>query len=166
MLAAIAVEHEEVIDKFGGHAMAAGLSIEPEQLERFEALFDETTARLGADVLNQVRVLYTDGPLHEDDLTVENAKLLREHGPWGQGFPEPLFDDTFEVLERGTVGKGFLRYKLRKPGCKKVIAGICFDPPGGESSPDPKNEIHAVYRLAVNDYAGRQTAQLILEHIL
>ena len=165
LLAAIDVAHADVIEKFGGHAMAAGLSIRPERLGRFRELFERFAGELGANVLSETRVIDTDGPLDEDDLTLDNARLLQVHGPWGQGFPEPLFDDTFEVLERVPVGSGFLRYRLRRRGGRKVVTGICFDPPREEMTPGDRPEIHAAYRLAVNDYGGRLSVQLILEHI-
>ncbi len=166
VLAAIDVAHPEVIDRFGGHAMAAGLSLRPDRLETFQGLFGEYVGRFGGDTLSRTRVVYSDGPLEEADISVENARLLQEHGPWGQGFPEPLFDDTFEVLERRTVGSGFIRYRLRRPGGRKVITGICFNPPDSETMPDPPSGIHAVYRLSLNDYNGKQSAQLIIEYVI
>jgi len=166
VLAAIDLDHAGVIGRFGGHAMAAGLSIKPDNLDLFRELFAEYVARLGADALQAARLVHTDGALPESGINADNARLLREHGPWGQGFPEPLFDDTFEVLERKTVGRGFIRYKLRLPGGGKIIPGICFNPPERESAPEPRRQIHAVYRLALNDYAGTQSAQLIIEHVL
>jgi len=165
VLAAIDREQPGVIDRFGGHAMAAGLSIQPGQLERFTTLFDEHVARWGGDILDSGRVVYTDGSLDEVDINVDNAALLQAHGPWGQGFPEPLFDDTFDVLERRTVGDGFIRYKLRAPGGSRVTPAICFRPPEQEAGADPPRQIHAVFRLSLNDYAGTRTAQLIIEHI-
>jgi single-stranded-DNA-specific exonuclease len=165
-LADLAVENEGLIEKFGGHAMAAGLSVGPENRERFGALFDEYVGRVGGEALMETRVVYTDGSLAEDEISVENAKLLLEHGPWGQGFPEPVFDDTFEVLERKGVNGGGIRYRLRKPGGTKVFIGICFNPPDEEKTSDPRSEIHAVYRLTLNDYGGKQSAQLILEYVL
>lgn len=166
VLAAIDVAHEDVIERFGGHAMAAGLSIRPAQLEQFQRLFDEYVGRFGGDALSRARVVYSDGPLGEDEINVENARLLQEHGPWGQGFPEPLFDDTFEVLERRTVGNGSIRYKLCLPGGRKVFTGICFNPPAEEAAGDPRREIHAVYRLSLNDYGGKQSAQLVIDYVI
>lgn len=166
VLAAIDVEHGGVIERFGGHAMAAGLSIRPGKLEQFQALFGEYVARFGGDALSRTRVVYSDGSLGEDDINVDNARLLQEHGPWGQGFPEPLFDDTFEVLERRTVGNGCIRYRLRLPGGRRVFTGICFKPPAHETEAEPGPEIHAVYRLSLNDYNGRQSAQLIIEYVI
>lgn len=166
VLAAIDVAHEGVMERFGGHAMAAGLSIRPDRLEQFKSLFSEYVSRFAGEALKRTRVVYSDGPLSEDEINLDNARLLRAHGPWGQDFPEPLFDDTFEVLERRPVGSGFIRYRLRLPGGRKVFTGICFKPPDAESASDPRGEIHAVYRLSLNDYAGKQSAQLIIEHIL
>ncbi|MFZ0487582.1 MAG: single-stranded-DNA-specific exonuclease RecJ [Arenicellales bacterium] len=165
VLAAIAVENGDLIDRFGGHAMAAGLSIRPEHLDAFKRAFDQAVGRMGGDALSRTRVVYSDGALDEGDLSLDSAKLLQQHGPWGEGFPEPLFDDTFEVLERATVGRGFVRYKLRKPGGDRVVTGICFNPPAEETAGDPRREIHAAYRLGLNDYGGRLSVQLILEHI-
>jgi single-stranded-DNA-specific exonuclease len=166
VLAAIDVEHSGVMARFGGHAMAAGLSLHPENLERFRTLFNDYVGRLGGEALQQTRVVYTDGALEEDDISVENARLLQEHGPWGQGFPEPLFDDTFEVLERRTVGSGFIRYRLRRPDGRKVFTGICFNPPDTETAANPPAQIHAVYRLSLNVYNGTESAQLIVEYVI
>ncbi len=166
VLATIDVEHQDLIERFGGHAMAAGLSVRPGKLAQFQALFSEYVARFGGDALSRSRVVYSDGSLGEDDINVDNARLLQEQGPWGQGFPEPLFDDTFEVLERRTVGNGCIRYRLRLSGGRRVFTGICFRPPGHETAPDPAPGIHAVYRLSLNDYNGRQSAQLIIEHVI
>jgi len=166
VLAAIDVENEDVIERFGGHAMAAGLTIRPDQLETFQHLFGEYVRRFADGELDRTRVVYSDGPLAEGDITVDNARLLLEHGPWGQGFPEPLFDDRFEVLERRTVGSGFIRYRLRQPGGRKIFTGICFKPPESEAARDPAAEIHAAYRLSLNDYNGKQSAQLVIEHVL
>ncbi|HSH42857.1 MAG TPA: single-stranded-DNA-specific exonuclease RecJ [Arenicellales bacterium] len=165
VLAAMDVEHEGLIERFGGHAMAAGLSIRPDRFERFQGLFGEYVGRFAGEALDGPHVVYSDGPLAEDEIDVDNARLLQEHGPWGQGFPEPLFDDTFEVLERRIVGSGFVRYRLRLPDGRKVFTGICFKPPETETAASPPDRIHAAYRLSLNDYNGTLSAQLIVEYV-
>jgi single-stranded-DNA-specific exonuclease len=162
VLDAIAARHPGLLTRFGGHAMAAGLSLPRTHFDRFREAFEQEVSRLVCEDDLQGRVL-TDGELSDDDLTLNLAELLRHGGPWGQGFPEPMFDGIFEVLGRNVVGERHLKLQLRQPGCKRVEAiGFHYAPDG--AAPD-WTRIHAAYRLDVNEYRGNRALQLVLEHV-
>lgn len=161
-LDAIAARHPGLITKFGGHAMAAGLSIRLADYPAFSTAFDAEVRRLlGAEALTGV--LLSDGELAADEICLENALLLREAGPWGQGFPEPLFDGVFEVLERRIVGERHLKLKLGQAGGKPLDA-IAFNDTGA-LLPEDANRARIAYRLDVNDYRGLLSAQLVVEYM-
>ncbi len=160
-LEACAARHPELLQKFGGHAMAAGLSLRRADFAAFSAAFDAEVCRhLDEDDLHGR--LWTDGELAADDLALDFAETLRHAGPWGQGFPEPLFDGRFEVVGTRVVGEKHLKLTLRHPQGKLVDA-IAFNQartaaPAGQS-------LHAAYRLAVNEYQGSRRVQLIVEQL-
>jgi len=160
-LDAVAAHHPGLLNKFGGHAMAAGLSLPRAHFETFRTAFAEEVARhLGADDLTG-KVL-TDGELLAEDMTMELAQSLRAGGPWGQGFPEPLFDGHFEVLGSRVVGEKHLRLTLRQPQGRSIEA-IAFNraalqPPAG-------SRVETAYRLDINCYQGNQTLQLVIEYL-
>lgn len=162
-LDAVASRHPGLLVRFGGHAMAAGLSLAPERLEEFRLAFtEEAHARLSEESL-QGKIL-SDGELGAADLTLELAALLRAAGPWGQGFPEPVFDGCFEVVGTRVVGERHLRLALRYPGAEKVIEAIAFHQASNGTQPDWRRA-HAAYRLDVNEYRGHRSLQLLIEHI-
>jgi single-stranded-DNA-specific exonuclease len=161
-LDAVAARHPGLLNKFGGHAMAAGLSLPRANFETFRAAFAEEVARhLSADDLTG-KVL-TDGELLAEDLTMELAQSLRAAGPWGQGFPEPLFDGHFEVLGSRVVGEKHLRLTLRQPQGRNIEA-IAFN----RAAPQPSvgTRVEAAYRLDINSYQGNQTLQLVIEYLV
>ena len=150
------------IIKFGGHAMAAGLTLRTDALSRFEETLQEVINDM-ADAAVFDRSLESDGPVPDSNLHLESAELLRRAGPWGQGFSEPLFDDTFEVVDWRIVGEKHLKLRLRTPGSKRMIDAIAFNhtdedlPEGGR--------VHVAYRMDVNEYNGNRKLQLIIHHI-
>jgi single-stranded-DNA-specific exonuclease len=161
-LDAVAARHPGLLNKFGGHAMAAGLSLPRAHLETFRTAFAEEVARhLSADDLTG-KVL-TDGELLAEDLTMELAQSLRAAGPWGQGFPEPLFDGRFEVLGSRVVGEKHLRLTLRQPQGRSIEA-IAFN----RAAPQPPagSRVEIAYRLDINSYQGNQTLQLVIEYLV
>jgi len=107
----------------------------------------------------------TDGALAAADLGLELAEVLRAGGPWGQGFPEPLFDGEFELVERRVVKERHLRLELAAPGGGAPLAAIAFGIADTERDPRGARRVRAVYRLDVNEYRGRRSAQLVIEHI-
>ena len=144
-----------MIVKFGGHAMAAGLTIARDDLPRFEASF-EKAVRAMLDPALLTRTIETDGPLDEAEITVANVLAL-EAQVWGQGFAPPLFADTFAVDSQRIVKEKHLKLTLRKGG--RVFDAIWFN--SVEALPD---QAHLVYRIGSNSYNGSTKVQLIVEH--
>ena len=162
-LEAVDTRHPGLIAKFGGHAMAAGLSLAENHFQRFAEAFDAEVRRwLKADDL--AGVLYTDGELKPEYLSLESAELLRNAGPWGQAFPEPCFDGVFQVLERRVVGNGHLKFVLEAAGNAARVEAIAFHPVGQQLPPDCP-QVRMVYRPEVNEFRGERRLQLLVEHI-
>lgn len=161
-LDAIAAKYPGLLSKFGGHAMAAGLTLESDALDNFAAAFDEEVRRqLGADGLTAS--ITTDGPLEPEEFTLDLAEELAYAAPWGQQFPEPMFDGRFDVLDKRVVGETHVRLQLRPQYGSSSIAAIAF---GAVDEPWARCDapIHAAFRLSVNDYRGTRSVQLIIEH--
>ena len=161
-LAAVATEHPGLIGHFGGHAMAAGLSLAVERFESFGQAFDaEIRRRLTADDL-QGRLL-SDGELEPADFSLDTAKLLREAGPWGQGFPEPLFDGVFEVVSHQVMRDGkTLKLWLRLPATPLTLEAVAFRR-AADFVPGTA-QVRIAYRLDVNEWRGERL-QLLVEHL-
>lgn len=159
-LEACAARHPELLQKFGGHAMAAGLSLRRADFTAFSAVFDAEVCR-HLDEADLHGRLWTDGELAADELALDFAETLRHSGPWGQGFPEPLFDGRFQVVSTRVVGKKHLKLTLRHPQGKLVDA-IAFNQANTAAA---GQSLHAAYRLAVNEYQGNRSVQLIVEQL-
>jgi single-stranded-DNA-specific exonuclease len=160
-LDAIASRHPELLSHFGGHAMAAGLALAEAHLPAFEAAFIAEVSRV-LSVEDLQDVIYTDGTLSEEELSLATAKLLREAGPWGQGFPAPQFEGSFALLEQRVVGERHLKMVLRPAGGSRRLEAIAFNS-GVHTTPG--GQVRLVYRLDVNEYRGVENAQLVVEHI-
>ena len=150
-----------LIERFGGHAMAAGLTLRTAALADFRAAFREAVReQLGeAPVVRQIR---SDGELPARLMNLETAEVLRLGGPWGKGFPEPLFDGEFEVVQARLVGERHLKLRL-KPERGPFLDAIGFGL--GERLPQARGCVRLAYRLDVNEYRGERAPQLILEHL-
>jgi len=159
VLAAMDAAHPNLIDKFGGHAMAAGLSLPLARLESFTNAFQHTVTT-HADPAILHAELTTDGALNADDFTSHHARLLRDAGPWGQGFPEPSFDGEFEILDTRIVGTNHLKLRLRPAAGGPILNAIHFG--GAEQAISPRE--HLVYRLEPDDYRGGDAIQLLIEY--
>ena len=160
-LDAVAARHPELIAKFGGHAMAAGLSLPEAHYPAFASAFDEVVSlQLCRDDLNGV--IYSDGELTEQELSLETAQLLRDASPWGQGFPAPVFEGDFNVVSHRVVGQRHLKMTLSPERGNCQIDGIAFNT---EVIPRGSQRVHMAYRLDVNEYRGIVTPQLIVEHM-
>ncbi len=157
-LARVDALHPGLIDRFGGHAMAAGLSLQQSRLPEFEAAFEACAAEL-IDPDSLQDVLHSDGELPADAFGIGNARALRDAGPWGQGFPEPLFDGEFEVLSWRPVGTHHLKLELGVEDLR--LQAIEF---GGWNGEPPDKRIRVAYRLAPDDYRGGDAIQLIVVH--
>lgn len=162
-LDAVAAHHPDLLSKFGGHAMAAGLSLEAAQLERFRLAFDEEVRRCLSEEDLQKMIL-SDGQLGGDELSLPVAEALRAGGPWGQGFPEPLFDGVFDVVKRRIVGEHHLKLVLRPIGSEHTLDGIAFNTVDNDWPLDV-SQVELAYRLDVNEYNGTRRAQLLIEHL-
>ncbi len=160
-LDAVAAHHPELITRFGGHAMAAGLTLDEAHYPDFAAAFDAEAARLlSAEDLNHT--IHSDGELQGDEFSLETAQALREAGPWGQGFPAPVFDGRFRLISQRVVGERHLKLVLQPIDGEGQIDAIAFNT--GEL-PGSCPEVRAAYQLDVNEYRGMLTAQLVVEHI-
>ena len=162
-LDAIAREHPDLIIKFGGHAMAAGLSIKQDGFTAFSDCFDKIVRKqLDADDLEAE--IHTDGTLESHDFNLQTAQMLRDAGPWGQSFPEPSFDGRFQLIQQRLVGQKHLKMVLKIPDSEFYLDGIAFniDP---QLWPDPAvNRIRAVYKLDINEFRGQQSLQLLVDY--
>lgn len=155
-----------LINKFGGHAMAAGLSIKQCDFERFQTLFNDVASQwLKEEDLQSI--ILSDGELSTDYLTLEFAEILRDAGPWGQNFPEPLFDDTFTLIQQRIVGEKHLKVVVQKDslGGKQVFDGIAFNVDVKAWPNSQADKVHLAYRLDVNEFRGKRTVQLMIENI-
>lgn len=161
-LALIDVQHPGLIKKFGGHAMAAGLTLERDKLQQFEKLFDAVVSQqLTEDHLRHC--LLSDGELSPEEICLEVAVMLREAGPWGQAFPEPLFDDRFKIVEQRLVGDKHLKLRLTKDN--KIFEAIAFFVDTNQWPNHRCQQVRAAFRLDVNEYKGRSSVQLIVEYL-
>ena len=155
----IATGHPGLLLKFGGHAMAAGLSIKRVHLKRFGAIFDKVVReQVTSEMLDPVIV--SDGELKETELSLETAQQLVAGGPWGSQFPEPIFDGQFRVVSQRVVGGEHLKLVLKQSG--RVIDAIAFRQ---APLPDAVEAVEIAYKLAVNDYGQIDTPQLIVEYV-
>jgi len=160
-LDAVATRHPALIRRFGGHAMAAGLTLAEHDFATFAAAFDTEVARhLDADDLHGV--LHSDGVLENSEFSLATAQVLRDAGPWGQGFPEPLFDGEFAILEQRVVGERHLKLVLEAGSGDRRLDAIAFD-----TDPVPAGCRYArlAFRLDVNEFRGRISPQLRVEYL-
>ena len=161
VLDAIATRHPGMLSRFGGHAMAAGLTLDEDRHLAFAEAFTAEVSRTLSDEDLQ-GVIPTDGQLLDEEFSLATAKMLRDAGPWGQGFPAPRFDGMFTVLEQRVVGERHLKMILKPSGINRRLDGIAFNT---GHSPATVGETRLVYRLDVNEYRGVESAQLIIEHM-
>ncbi|WP_116644420.1 single-stranded-DNA-specific exonuclease RecJ [Salinivibrio sp. HTSP] len=153
-----------LIKKFGGHAMAAGLTIDEAQFDAFAKQFDaQVREQVSEDDLKGV--LLSDGPLQSHELGLETAETIQAGGPWGQGFPEPQFDGIFKVLQQKLVGGKHLKLMVEPEGGGTMIDAIAFNV-DLRRWPDPSTKtLRLVYRLDINEFRGNRSAQLIISHL-
>jgi single-stranded-DNA-specific exonuclease len=159
-LAAIDARHPGLIERFGGHAMAAGLSLRIESLEEFRIAFAAYAEATLAPELLRAELL-SDGPLAAHEFDRSTAEALRMAGPWGQGFAEPLFDNIFVVREWRVVREKHLKFVLTHEDSITPISAIHF---GGWNGEPPPDRIHAAYQLELDDFRGRDGVQLLVRH--
>lgn len=163
-LDAVAAKHPGLISKFGGHAMAAGLSLPQENYGAFAAAFDaEVRRQLSEDDLTGR--LLSDGQLGVEEFHLELAKALRHAGPWGQHFPEPLFHGVFQIVQQRVVGEKHLKLVLKTECGGQTLDGIAFNV-DRDTWPNPNMRwVELAYKLDVNEYQGRESVQLMVAHL-
>jgi len=162
-LALVDSRHPQLVEKFGGHAMAAGLSMPLNNLEKFQRAFEKAVA----DLLNGKMiedVIETDGELKQEDMTIETAHELALAGPFGQGFPEPAFDGEFIVLNHRIVGENHLKLTLQACDQQAPIPAIAFRIDVEEWLSQPAQKIRAVYKPDINDYYNVPELQLMIQY--
>lgn len=163
-LAAVAAREPGLIERFGGHAMAAGLSLEAERLGDFERAFQAEAERSIPPELLAATVT-SDGELGAEHLNLATAEALERGGPWGPAFPDPLFDGRFLLLRQRRVGDRHLKMTLRPPDSRLRLDAIAFNVDEAVRPPPDAAEVRIAYRLEVNEYLGESGLQLVVEHI-
>ena len=158
----IAVAEPELVARFGGHAMAAGLTLEESKLDRFRAAFQREIGHF-SDALSRPDVIWSDGALAPADLNLDLAETLNSASPWGQGFPEPVFDDKLEIVSLRLLKDRHLKLSLRHPDGSPPIDAIAFNQP--ELPGDGHGPVRFCYRLDVNEFRQQRQAQLVVEHM-
>ncbi|MCK4609504.1 MAG: single-stranded-DNA-specific exonuclease RecJ [Gammaproteobacteria bacterium] len=164
VLDTIAAQNPDLISKFGGHAMAAGLTI---NLNGYQDFCDAFTKEVGKylDQDDLAGRIYIDGELTAAELTLESAAMLRNAGPWGQGFPEPMFSGRFNIKDQRLVANKHLKLTLALDGSNQLIDAIAFNVDLDSWPNERCDNLNAVYRLDVNEYRGIKRLQLIVEHL-
>ncbi len=164
-LDAVATQNPGLITKFGGHAMAAGLSLEENKLPEFEQAFATQVAKSLSEDDLQAK-LVTDGSLQADQLSMRTAELLRDSGPWGQLFPEPCFEGDFVIMQQRIVGEKHLKLVLAPHGQSQLaIDAIWFNIDTAVWPNHNAGVVRCVYRLDINEFRGQENLQLLVQHI-
>ena len=159
----IATLHPELILTFGGHAMAAGLTIKESQYSNFSNIFNKYANQyISSDRLEDEYL--TDGELSDEDFTVPLAQAILDAGRWGQSFPEPTFAGQFKILDKRVVGENHLKLKLQSRDNSATLDAIAFNMTDTNWPPETQ-QIVSTYRLGINDFQGNSQVQLFLEHI-
>ncbi|EBG8059135.1 single-stranded-DNA-specific exonuclease RecJ [Salmonella enterica subsp. enterica] len=156
--------YPDLMIKFGGHAMAAGLSLEEHKFEQFQQRFGELVAEWLDPALLQGEVI-SDGPLSAAEMSMEVAQLLRDAGPWGQMFPEPLFDGRFRLLQQRLVGERHLKVMVEPVGGGPLLDGIAFNIDTTCWPDNGVREVELAYKLDINEFRGNRSLQIIIDDI-
>lgn len=164
----VATKNPELIDKFGGHAMAAGLSLSEKKFPEFvDAITTVIDQHYSQDIFQEI--LLSDGALGINELTIDHAHQLRFAAPWGQHFPAPLFDNHFEIIEKRILKEAHVKLVLRllddQQKTATTIDGIAFNV-DLDQWPDQGAEVHLLYQLEVNEFRGIRSAQLMINQLL
>jgi len=162
-LDAVSKKHNNLIEKFGGHAMAAGLTLQRKNFSQFQQAFNQQVESMlrPQDLEN---ICETDGPVDESFMNMDTSELFKYASPWGQLFPEPVFDDVFKISNWKIVGEKHLKMDLVKEGTGAYYAAIAFNKTD-KDLPSGEDDIRIVFRLDVNEFRGKRSLQLIVQHI-
>ncbi len=165
VLDAIATRNPQLITRFGGHAMAAGLTLELARLDSFARAFDAEVQRWAAGA--RTDAVETDGELSVHEIALETACALRAGGPWGQAFPEPCFDGLFTICSARIVGERHLKMWVEVPRSGRSFDAIAFNHVDEPARFDPPHgTVRLVYRLDVNEFQGERRLQLLVDHVI
>ena len=161
----VAARHPHLLEKFGGHAMAAGLTLARDQFENFQLAFDEVVrGKLNGDDL-QAKIV-SDGELTVEDLSMTLAQTLRDAGPWGQYFPEPMFDGEFFLVQQRLVGERHLKMVVAcEPNSQIIFDAIAFNVDLHQWPNQAAEKVRLAYKLDINEFRGRQSLQLIVDYL-
>lgn len=166
VLDAVATRHPGLISRFGGHAMAAGLTLERARLDEFARAFDEEVGRW-MDGRAGAEQIETDGELGIAEIALETAEALRAGGPWGQAFPEPSFDGVFSVRSARVIGERHVKMWVEPGSSGRSFDAVVFNHfEEGATGVLPEGQVRLVYRLDVNEYQGERRLQLLVDHLL
>ena len=172
VLEAISTRTPGLIVRFGGHAMAAGLTLEEDKLDQFAAEFDGEVTRWqeGGSLADRID---SDGELAVEEISLKTAEVLREAGPWGQAFPEPSFDQSFRLRNVRIVGENHLKMWVELGDTGRRFDAIAFNALQGRpdrldaaGKPVLPDQVHLVYRLDINEWGGERRLQLMVDHLL
>ena len=157
-------QHPDLILKFGGHAMAAGLSIPESRFDDFRQIFNQTVSELLAE--DQLQgTIWTDGELNANLLNLATAETLRQGGPWGQAFPEPLFDGEFKILQQRLVGEKHLKMMVEPKLGGPLLDAIAFNVDTRYYPDLSVKTARFVYKLDINEFRGNRDVQLLVDYI-
>ncbi|MBW7982912.1 single-stranded-DNA-specific exonuclease RecJ [Enterobacillus tribolii] len=156
--------HPGLMLKFGGHAMAAGLSLEETRFDEFRARFAELVGEW-LDASQLEGVIWSDGELTAQELTLNVAEVLRDGGPWGQSFPEPTFDGKFKILQQRLVGERHLKLMLEPLGGGPMLDGIAFNIDTTQWPDNSVRQVELAYKLDINEFRGNRSVQLLIQHL-
>jgi single-stranded-DNA-specific exonuclease len=164
LLEEISSRYPDIITKFGGHAMAAGLSMPLKNLPTFEQVFHQIAEEnlKGKPLAGE---LISDGELQAEEFTLAFAQCLKEAGPWGQGFPEPLFDGEFQLMDHRLVGSKHLKMTL-KLDSGVLIDAIAFNVDLAQWPNSKCSHVNLAYKLDINEFRGRTSLQLMVEGVI
>jgi single-stranded-DNA-specific exonuclease len=162
VLDSVATKNPGLIIKFGGHAAAAGLSLLESNWDNFRLAFEAECGRLLKES-DLIGVIESDGELHADDFNLPLAECLRAAGPWGQHFPEPMFDGEFEIVDWKVVGEKHVKLQLLPLDAEEALDAIAFNA-DMEKLQQADGYIRAAYKLDVNEFRNQKRVQLVIEY--
>ena len=160
LLESIATENPQLIEKFGGHSMAAGLTIKEKYFDKFKTHASAHIKKL-YPTIDFTGAIYVDGQIPYQKLTIEFARMIESYGPWGAGFDEPIFHGKFHLLEQRVVGNNHLKMRVKSIGSEVSIDAIAFN----QVSIVARDAVELIYKLQVNEFRGKASAQLLVENI-
>ena len=160
----LAKRYPQLLSKFGGHAMAAGMSIKESHYDAFRLAFDAIITEWVTPEQLEATLL-TDGPLASEDFSLSFAEQVRLSGPWGQMFPEPCFDGVFDVLQQRIVGEKHLKLMVREPNSGLMLDAISFFVDLDKWPDQTANQVRLVYKLDVNEFRGQRNLQLLVDYL-